>query len=97
MIILNYQITSARKNITFYLAGDLDKGNPNSLTQKELEDLKKISSLNYLGYINLQKEIHNYDLLLSLSDHEGFSRVLLEAMYVGLFVVAYEKQRYRIY
>ena len=34
--------------------------------------------------------MHNYDLLLSLSDHEGFSRVLLEAMYVGLFVVAYE-------
>ena len=27
---------------------------------------------------------------MSLSDHEGFSRVLLEAMYVGLFVVAYE-------
>ena len=79
-----------KNNLTFYLAGDLDKGNPNSLTQKELEDLKKISSLNYLGYINLQKEIHNYDLLLSLSDHEGFSRVLLEAMYVGLFVVAYE-------
>ncbi len=78
------------QNVTFYLAGDLDKGNPNSLTQKELEDLKKISSLNYLGYIDLQKEIHNYDLLLSLSDHEGFSRVLLEAMYVGLFVVAYE-------
>jgi len=78
------------QNITFYLAGDLDKGNPNSLTQKELEDLKKISSLNYLGYIDLQKEIHNYDLLLSLSDHEGFSRVILEALYVGLFVIAYE-------
>ena len=46
--------------------------------------------LNYLGYIDLQKELHNYDLLLSLSDHEGFSRVLLEAMYVGLFVVAYK-------
>ena len=78
------------QNVTFYLAGDLDKGNPKSLTQKELEDLKKISSLNYIGYIDLQKEIHNYDLLLSLSDHEGFSRVLLEAIYVGLFVVAYE-------
>ena len=78
------------QNITFYLAGDLDKGNPNSLTQKELEDLKQNSSINYLGYIDLQKEIHNYDLLLSLSDHEGFSRVILEALYVGLFVIAYE-------
>jgi len=79
-----------QKNVTFYLAGDLDKGNPKSLTQKELEVIKSQSSINYLGYIELQKELHNYDLLISLSDHEGFSRVLLEAMYVGLFVVAYE-------
>ena len=78
------------QNITFYLAGDLDKGNPNSLTQKELEELKQNTCINYLGYIDLQKEIHNYDLLLSLSDHEGFSRVILEALYVGLFVIAYE-------
>ncbi len=78
------------QNITFYLAGDLDKGNPNSLTQKELEELKQNTCINYLGYIDLQKEIHNYDLLLSLSDHEGFSRVVLEALYVGLFVIAYE-------
>ena len=59
------------------------------MTQKELEVIKAESSLNYLGYIDLQKELHNYDLLLSLSDYEGFSRVLLEAIYVGLYVVAY--------
>ena len=79
-----------KQNVTFFLAGDLDIGNPNSLTQEELEVIKAESSLNYLGYIDLQKELHNYDLLFSLSDHEGFSRVLLEAMYVGLFVVAYD-------
>ena len=78
-----------QQNVTFFLAGDLDTGNPNSLTQEELEIIKAESSLNYLGYVDLQKELHNYDLLLSLSDHEGFSRVLLEAMYVGLFVAAY--------
>ena len=59
------------------------------MTQKELEAIKAESSLNYLGYIDLQKELHNYDVLLSLSDYEGFSRVLLEAIYVGLYVVAY--------
>ena len=79
-----------QQNVTFFLAGDLDIGNPNSLTQEELEVIKAEPSLNYLGYIDLQKELHNYDLLLSLSNHEGFSRVLLEAMYVGLFVVAYK-------
>ncbi len=78
-----------QQNVTFFLAGDLDVGNPNSLTEKELDVLKAESSLNYLGYVDLQKELHNYDLLLSLSDHEGFSRVLLEAMYVGLFVIAF--------
>ena len=78
-----------QQNVSFYLAGDLDTGNPKSLTQKELEVIKAESSLNYLGYIDLQKELHNYDLLLSLSDYEGFSRVLLEAIYVGLYVVAY--------
>ena len=78
-----------KQNVTFFLAGDLDIGNPNSLTEKELDVIKAESSLNYLGYVDLQKELHNYDLLLSLSDHEGFSRVLLEAMYVGLFVIAF--------
>ncbi len=78
-----------QQNVTFFLAGDLDIGNPNSLSEKELDVIKAESSLNYLGYVDLQKELHNYDLLLSLSDHEGFSRVLLEAMYVGLFVVAF--------
>ena len=78
-----------QQNVTFFLAGDLDVGNPNSLTEKELDVIKAESSLNYLGYVDLQKELHNYDLLLSLSDHEGFSRVLLEAMYVGLFVIAF--------
>lgn len=77
-----------QENVTFFLAGDLDTGNPNSLSQKELELIKSESTINYLGYIDLQKELYKYDLLLSLSDHEGFSRVLLEAMYVGLFVLA---------
>ena len=79
-----------KQNVNFFLAGDLDIGNPKSLSQNELDIIKEDSSLNYLGYIDLQKELHNYDLFFSLSDHEGFSRVLLEAMYVGLFVVAYD-------
>ena len=37
-----------KQNVTFFLAGDLDEGNPNSLTQEELEVIKAESSLNYL-------------------------------------------------
>ena len=29
-------------------------------------------------------------MLISLSNHEGFSRVLLEAIYVGLYCIAYK-------
>ena len=72
------------------LAGDLDDRKSKFSDSRRIRRYKKNKSLNYLGYIDLQKELHNYDLLFSLSDHEGFSRVLLEAMYVGLFVVAYE-------
>jgi len=77
-------------NVSFYLAGELDLGNPKSLTEYDLADIKANSSINYLGYIDLPKEICNFDLLLSLSDHEGFSRVVVEALYVGLFVIAFE-------
>ena len=36
------------------------------------------------------KELKEYDVLISLSEHEGFSRVLLEAIYVGLYCVAFK-------
>ena len=48
----------SQENVTFFLAGDLDTGNPNSLSQKELELIKSESTINYLGYIDLQKELY---------------------------------------
>ena len=60
-----------QQNVTFFLAGDLDEGNPNSLTQEELRRYKKNKSLNYLGYIDLQKELQNmtyYYLYLIMKD-----------------------------
>ena len=77
-IVLIYKIFGNPKK-EIYLSIDGKEKNLFS-TGIPMDDLKKISSLNYLGYIDLQKEIHNYDLLLSLSDHEGFSRVLLEGL-----------------
>ena len=43
-----------------------------------------------LQVLHLLLKLSNFDLLLSLSDHEGFSRVVVEALYVGLFVIAFE-------
>jgi len=77
-------------NIKFYLAGELDEGNPKSLTNRDLEDIKNNKYVEYLGYLDLKKELQEYDVLISLSDHEGFSRILLEAVYVGLYCIAYK-------
>ena len=77
-------------NVKFYLAGELDEGNPKSLSKKDLEDIKNNKFVEFLGYLDLKKELKEFDVLLSLSNHEGFSRVLLEAIYVGLYSVAFK-------
>ncbi len=77
-------------NVKFYLAGELDEGNPKSLNKKDLESIKNNEFVEYLGYLNLKEELKEYDVLISLSNHEGFSRVLLEAVYVGLYCIAYK-------
>lgn len=77
-------------NVKFYLAGELDEGNPKSLNKKDLEDIKNNKFVEFLGYLDLKKELKEFDVLLSLSNHEGFSRVLLEAIYVGLYSVAFK-------
>ena len=77
-------------DLEFFIAGDIDLGNPESLNKSELEELKKLNYINYLGFIDVEKEIHKYDVLLSLSTHEGFSRILLESSFVGLYIVSLE-------
>ena len=77
-------------DLEFFIAGDIDLGNPESLNKSELEELKKLNYINYLGFIDVEKEIHKYDVLVSLSTHEGFSRILLESSFVGLYIVSLE-------
>ena len=37
----------------FYLAGDLDNGNPDSLSESQLNEIKNSNFINYLGHIDL--------------------------------------------
>ena len=76
--------------IEFFIAGDIDLGNPESINESELNELKKLNYITYLGFIDIEKELHNYDVLVSMSAYEGFSRVLLESSFVGLYVVSLE-------
>ena len=48
--------------------------------------------LNYLGKIDVEKELSRFDISLVMSSHEGFSRILLESLYVGLYCLAYRIQ-----
>ena len=87
---LNLASKMNSSNVKFYLAGELDEGNPKSLNKKDLENIKNNEFVEYLGYLDLKKELKEYDVLVSLSNHEGFSRVLLEGIYVGLYCVAFK-------
>jgi len=75
-------------NLDFYLAGDIDRGNPNSISKSDLENIKQINNLTYVGTINIEKELHQYDVSIVMSSYEGFSRILLESLYVGLYCIS---------
>ena len=76
------------KNIDFYLAGEIDEGNPNSITNESLNNIKSEGTLKYVGHINVEKDLYNYDISIIMSKYEGFSRILLESLYVGLFCIS---------
>ena len=75
-------------NFEFYLAGDLDKGNPDSLSEADLDKIKKDNFVDYLGHIDINKELHNYDISIVMSKYEGSSRILLESLYIGLICLS---------
>ena len=72
----------------FYLAGDLDNGNPDSLSESQLNEIKNSNFLNYLGHIDIKKELQNFDINIVMSKYEGSSRILLESLYVGLICLS---------
>ena len=75
-------------NFEFYLAGDVDKGNPDSLSEVELDKIKKNSFVHYLGHIDITKELCNFDINIVMSKYEGSSRILLESLYIGLICLS---------
>ena len=72
----------------FYIAGDRDRGNKSSISDDQFKNMKQSDHLNYLGEIDVLSELHNYDVLISPTHHEGFSRIILESAYIGLFIIA---------
>lgn len=81
------KILNKNSNLKFYIAGKPDFGNKSSITEEELQIIKNSPYVNYLGQINVYKELYKYDILIQPSHHEGLSRILLESMYAGLFCI----------
>ena len=79
-------------NIEFYLAGERDEGNPQNISDKDMEIVLNEEKLNYLGKIDIETQLSEFDISLVMSSHEGFSRILLESLYVGLYCIAYKIQ-----
>ena len=72
----------------FYIAGSIDEGNKSSISIVDLKNILKKTNVTYLGEIKTDSELYKYDILISPSHHEGFSRIILEAGYVGLLCLA---------
>lgn len=65
----------------FFLAGSLDAGNPNSLTKKELEDIVKDQTVEFLGYQNDVPSLYAKSHIVCLPSYygEGLPKALIEA------------------
>ena len=80
------------ENYEFYLAGERDEGNPQNINDEDMQRILLTENLNYLGEIEVERELSNFDISIIMSSHEGFSRILLESLYVGLYCLAYKIQ-----
>lgn len=72
------------KRFTLTIIGDIDRGNPSSLT---LSDVSSFSSMEYIRYISETDSIEKYmaqsDVFILPSYREGLSRAALEACSTG--------------
>ena len=75
-------------NFKFYLAGDVDLGNPSSYDKNEINKLTEKYGIEYLDWIDASKELKNFDISICMSYHEGLPRVVLESLFIGLYTIS---------
>ena len=81
-----------KEKFEFYLAGERDGGNPQNISDNDMKSILSEENLNYMGRIDVETELSKFDISIIMSSHEGFSRILLESLYVGLYCLAYRIQ-----
>jgi len=76
-------------NARLLLAGDIYPGNPSSLTSDEIERIKRMNGIQFLGQVeDMQTLMSECDIVVLPSYAEGTPRVLIEAAAMGKPIVA---------
>ncbi|MCR9137518.1 MAG: glycosyltransferase family 4 protein [Alphaproteobacteria bacterium] len=81
-------LRAKRPDMTFLIAGDVDPGNPATIDQDELANLKADGSVEFLGHVSdMASLMASCHLVVLPSYREGLPRVLIEAAACGRAVV----------
>ena len=82
-------LTEKGSKMQFWIIGDIDEDNPNSLSEKELEVLKRCSQVKVLGKrTDVQNIIKKCHICVLPSYREGLPLALIEGAACGLAIVA---------
>ena len=83
------KLYSENHELKFSIIGEIDKGNPSSLTLKDIKKFNEIRNLEYLGFqTDVSSHIKKSYCIVLPSYREGTSRVLLEAGACGRPAIA---------
>jgi glycosyltransferase involved in cell wall biosynthesis len=75
-------------NFKLFLAGDIDEGNPSSISREEIEQWQKREYITWLGFCSDMKSLYQrVDIVCLPSYREGLSKALLEAAACALPIV----------
>lgn len=81
-------ILKSRNDVVFCLAGELDPGNPTSLSESDILRWGKINGIIFLGHVSSMKELLSVtDIVVLPSYREGFPKSLIEAAAIGRPVI----------
>lgn len=82
------RIYGVAPEVKFIVVGDIDPSNPSSLTKKDIEQIKKFSNIEFVGWTeNVQPYIKQSNVFVLPSYREGYSRSVQEAMAMGRAII----------
>jgi glycosyltransferase involved in cell wall biosynthesis len=83
------RLIKAERGVCFRVAGEIDPGNPSSLTVEQVEEWRREGAVDLLGHVDsIDEVIALADVVVLPSYREGTPRVLLEAAAMGKPLVA---------